>query len=187
MDVTPLSAEPGTVTHPESTEGPSTASVTARVLPSSSTAPLASGNPGLHRRSCELCRHRRVKCDRQQPCSNCVRAKADCVYPSGRGRAPKTSRRALDALLVDRLSHLETLVRSLGDQPSSASHNDPADSHSAPAASRNSGLLDPSGSIEGQLGRLMVNDSRSYYMSNVLWTSLVSEVQYLPATHNLPA
>ncbi|KAI1692647.1 fungal zn(2)-Cys(6) binuclear cluster domain-containing protein [Ditylenchus destructor] len=48
------------------------------------------------------CRYRKVKCDRQQPCSNCLRVKLNCSYPAGRGRAAKKSTRTLDTRLVDR-------------------------------------------------------------------------------------
>jgi hypothetical protein len=30
--------------------------------------------------SCELCRQRKVKCDRMQPCKNCISSKAQCIY-----------------------------------------------------------------------------------------------------------
>lgn len=34
-------------------------------------------------RSCALCRKRKLRCNRQRPCSNCIRAKAEtCVYES---------------------------------------------------------------------------------------------------------
>lgn len=30
--------------------------------------------------SCRLCRAKKLRCDRAQPCSNCVQRKADCEY-----------------------------------------------------------------------------------------------------------
>jgi hypothetical protein len=74
-----------------------------------------------HRPSCDLYRRRKVKCDRQQPCSICIQGKSDCVYPSRRGRAPKRSRHAVDAQLADRLSQLETLIKRFGNERAAAS------------------------------------------------------------------
>ena len=34
---------------------------------------------GVPRLSCELCRHRKLKCDKLDPCSNCVSSKSVCV------------------------------------------------------------------------------------------------------------
>lgn len=41
-------------------------------------------NEGIKKnRSCALCRKRKLRCNRQRPCSNCIRAKAEtCVYES---------------------------------------------------------------------------------------------------------
>lgn len=71
----------------------------------------ASHSAALHPRSCVVCRQRKVKCDRQQPCSNCTRSKCACVYPTGRGRAPKRARRVADAQLADKLARLETIIQ----------------------------------------------------------------------------
>lgn len=54
--------------------------------------------------ACEPCSRRKVRCDKQQPCSNCKRRKQDqCTYP--------------EAQPIDRIRRLESLVRSLGGDP----------------------------------------------------------------------
>ncbi|PYI15694.1 hypothetical protein BO99DRAFT_341921 [Aspergillus violaceofuscus CBS 115571] len=90
-----------------------------------STSPTDVSVPSRHRsrpsvpisaytRSCASCRRRKVKCDRQRPCANCARAEHECVYPPGRGRAPKQPRsRTLTAQLSERLSHLDAMIRQL--------------------------------------------------------------------------
>jgi hypothetical protein len=45
----------------------------------------------LKLRSCAVCRSRRVRCDKQSPCSNCRRAGITCVYPSP-NRPPRWAR-----------------------------------------------------------------------------------------------
>ncbi|RAL06543.1 uncharacterized protein BO97DRAFT_328361, partial [Aspergillus homomorphus CBS 101889] len=117
-----------------------------------------------HPRSCLSCRARKIRCDRGQPCASCERADAPCVYPPGPGRAPKQAR---NARLLDRISRLETIIRRLEEENVQC---DPASGHGS-----GSSATPP---VE-QLGRLVVNDTRSYYISNVLWARLGDEVEEL--------
>lgn len=85
---------------------------TAAIDPSTPALPSAH----IQVRTCILCRQRRVKCDRQMPCcSSCVRCDANCVYPPGRGRAPKRPRRdVVGPQVSERLSRLESIISQLG-------------------------------------------------------------------------
>jgi hypothetical protein len=136
----------------------------------------------FHPRSCTSCRHRKVKCDRQQPCSNCVRAchGHGCVYPPGPGRAAKQSRKILNSELVDRLSRLEAIIRhwALPDPETSSTRSVVVDENSLDTENTSSitSSLDHSSSIDQQLGRLVIDETRSYYISNILWANLGSEV-----------
>ncbi|KAH6608893.1 hypothetical protein Trco_002239 [Trichoderma cornu-damae] len=89
-------------------------------------APGDSGAPLLNPRSCVTCRRRKVRCDKQMPCSNCRRALIPCVFPAP-GRAPRqhrpkdpnappkaTSQREVE--LVKRLKKLEGIVEELSGQ-----------------------------------------------------------------------
>ncbi|KFA64454.1 hypothetical protein S40285_01095 [Stachybotrys chlorohalonatus IBT 40285] len=89
-------------------------------------APGGSGMPALNPRSCVTCRRRKVRCDKQMPCSNCRRAQIPCVFPAP-GRAPRqprpkdpnappktTSQREVE--LVKRLKKLEGIVEELSGQ-----------------------------------------------------------------------
>lgn len=80
-----------------------------------SQSPSNSGNSSLNPRSCVTCRRRKVKCDKKQPCANCVKANIDCIFPSP-GRAPRKPRKPQDTELIERLKKLEGVVRSLGSQ-----------------------------------------------------------------------
>ncbi|VTT56406.1 unnamed protein product [Fusarium fujikuroi] len=136
-------------------------------------------------RSCTFCRQRKVKCDRQKPCSNCIRANNDCSYPAGRGRAAKKSTQTLDAPLVDRLQKLENIIKQLTSQVDATANALPSssgtdgESVSTPGGTRNnpSGVDNPApdAAIDRQLGRLMIDDSKSYYVSNILWANLGNE------------
>ena len=65
--------------------------------------------------SCHLCRKRKVKCDRGNPCSPCQRAGAECVYsaPSRLPRGRQGGRRKKDSELLQRIAKLENLVKDL--------------------------------------------------------------------------
>ncbi|KAI0483303.1 fungal-specific transcription factor domain-containing protein [Xylariaceae sp. FL0804] len=166
---------------------------------SSAPAPAAAASSYAHIRSCTVCRQRKVKCDRQHPCSNCVRAGSECVYPSGPGRAPKRPRQGVDTKVLDRLAQLESTIRHLQAQnrhqnagPSSSSAQE-ADSSSAgddvsppempgnPAAAAaaagelRTGGGPPEDSVAKDFGRLMVDDTSSYYVGNRLWADLGDE------------
>ena len=67
--------------------------------------------------SCTLCRRRKVKCDRTNPCGNCQRSRAECVsfIPSrvARGRQGGRKRKREGGELLERLAKLEGLVRTI--------------------------------------------------------------------------
>ncbi|KAJ5278918.1 hypothetical protein N7478_004290 [Penicillium angulare] len=63
-------------------------------------------------RSCVTCRRRKVRCNKRSPCSNCVKAGTDCIFPPP-GRAPRKSKRPPDAELLSRLRRLEGVIEHL--------------------------------------------------------------------------
>ncbi|KAI1380223.1 hypothetical protein F4677DRAFT_452692 [Hypoxylon crocopeplum] len=77
---------------------------------------------GIPQLNCELCRERKIKCDKSSPCSNCVKASVACV-PIYRKRLPRgrhTHRQSPAAAddgdeLRDRIRRLETLVSNMSD------------------------------------------------------------------------
>lgn len=77
-----------------------------------SRTPIRKFNPP----SCNLCRQRKIKCNRADPCSHCVRVGATCVSsaPSGMPRGRQGGRRRkLDSELLDRIAKLENLVKDI--------------------------------------------------------------------------
>ena len=155
------------------------------------------GALGLNPRSCVTCRRRKVKCDKKQPCSNCARAKIECIFP-GPGRAPRKSRKPADGELMERLRRLEGVVQSLNAQVEEHELQDEErekNSGAAGACPNGSGGDDascPNGtdkdganvavdnSVEGletRFGRLVVDQGRSRYINNSFWASLNNEVR----------
>jgi hypothetical protein len=123
------------------------------------------GLPALNPRSCVTCRRRKVRCDKQMPCSNCRRGRIPCVFPAP-GRAPRrpkdpnqppknTSQREVE--LVKRLRKLEGIVEELSEQVEveagggfdSPGHESAAAGLSGSGRSSISGLQrQPSGNLE---------------------------------------
>ena len=59
--------------------------------------------------SCVLCQQRKVRCDQQKPCANCVRAQVECgVVPPQPVRRRKKKLHERD--LVERLKKYESLM-----------------------------------------------------------------------------
>lgn len=153
----PPSNNPHQTSHRSSQHRPSSqGSVTVYQTtgPDAHTSPIqapGSSTPALNPRSCVTCRRRKVRCDKQMPCSNCRRAQIPCVFPAP-GRAPRqprprdpnappknSSQREIE--LMKRLRKLEGIVEELSGQievesggkgPSSA--NSPEAAHGAQAS-----------------------------------------------------
>ncbi|PVH93292.1 hypothetical protein DM02DRAFT_619357 [Periconia macrospinosa] len=159
----------------------------------------SSTNPNLNPRSCVTCRRRKVKCDKKQPCSNCARAKIDCIFP-GPGRAPRKNRKPPDGELLDRLRRLEGVVQSLNAQVEE--HEQEAAQRERKAAEIDSKSTEDEGSeercpmgsmgqrpsvieetsvegLETRFGRLVVDQGRSRYVNSSFWASLNNEVEDL--------
>ncbi|KAJ4146448.1 hypothetical protein NW754_001914 [Fusarium falciforme] len=128
----PPSNNPHQTSHRSSQHRPSSqGSVTVYQTtgPDAHTSPIqapGSSTPALNPRSCVTCRRRKVRCDKQMPCSNCRRAQIPCVFPAP-GRAPRqprprdpnappknSSQREIE--LMKRLRKLEGIVEELSGQ-----------------------------------------------------------------------
>ncbi|KAL4741879.1 fungal-specific transcription factor domain-containing protein [Aspergillus similis] len=165
-------------------------------------APPASHNPAsrhdsLTIRSCVTCRRRKVRCNKRSPCSNCVRAGVECIFPPP-GRAPRRLKRppAENAELLSRLRQLENIVEtaiantntqllppqqhsdcSSGDPPErSQTAHDEAETEvqRCPVSGRRT--QQP---LEHEFGRLVIEDNRSRYVSNRFWASLGDQIEEL--------
>ncbi|RDK42338.1 hypothetical protein M752DRAFT_319211 [Aspergillus phoenicis ATCC 13157] len=72
----------------------------------SPTGPRGQNRPKL---ACSLCARRKVKCDKGEPCSNCLKAHAQCLYEAP--APPRPRKRAADEELLARLARYEDLMR----------------------------------------------------------------------------
>ncbi|KAI0887877.1 uncharacterized protein GGS22DRAFT_197815 [Annulohypoxylon maeteangense] len=108
--------------------------------------------------SCELCQRRKVKCDKSNPCSSCVKSGTTCVpiyrkrLPRGRHVHPRSSTTAhSNEELRDRILRLEALVANLGGIPDSSAVNTP--SKLEPATPSGSSEVVDNASTGKQIGR----------------------------------
>ncbi|KAI8668094.1 Zn(2)-C6 fungal-type domain-containing protein [Fusarium keratoplasticum] len=91
-------------------------------MSSSDKQPSAS-DAGLKIWSCVICRRRKVRCDRRDPCSNCVKNNIECHFPVT-GRIPRRNQNPgaykspaqKQSELLSRLRRLESVVTELAAQ-----------------------------------------------------------------------
>lgn len=72
--------------------------------------------------SCVLCQQRKVRCDKNKPCANCIKAKVECrVIPPQPPRRRK--KRLQEKDLIDRLKKYESLLTENGVKFDSIGHD----------------------------------------------------------------
>lgn len=118
--------------------------------------------------SCILCQQRKVKCDRQKPCSNCIKARADCI-PSVPTIPRRRRRKFSEQDLATRVRRYEQLLKKHGvkiedDDDASEEHHD----QSTPPHSLQSNdrllSLDAPRHIKEDKGILFVDKGNSRYV-----------------------
>jgi hypothetical protein len=156
--------------------------------------------------SCVICRRRKVRCDRNTPCSNCVKAKCNCNYPSPGRRVRRKAKadsarhdRTSQSRLLDKVRRLEGIVKDLTEQAIEAPQGSPAGcnlvSDSPQVLQQNPGaeelspvssLSNDAGSVSstvyerpdkvGDPGLLVSSNRGKLYVSGDFWTTLCREV-----------
>ncbi|CAI7620867.1 unnamed protein product [Penicillium glandicola] len=192
---------------PVNDNSPNTSLPTNSIATATSPRHAAKEPPSSTSRSCVTCRRRKVRCNKRSPCSNCTKAGIDCIFPPP-GRAPRKSKRPPDAELLSRLRRLEGVIDHLsgGGNTEVASTSTRAPSSTTGSSTVRSELTAPTpvstgtqkqaaGSVcpfeqsdpkklapnkfENEFGRLVIDEGRSRYVSNRLWTSLGDEIEEL--------
>lgn len=88
----------------------------------STSAGPSSQATSLRLRSCLPCRRRKVRCDKEMPCSTCMRGQIPCLYPVGREpRCTRSSNYATqpgtipppESQLLERVKTLENMIEKL--------------------------------------------------------------------------
>jgi hypothetical protein len=133
-----------------------------------SNPPNGFSNP----RSCVTCRRRKVRCNKQQPCSNCVSHRMLCEFPSfNRQKRRRKVDKPKEDVLLQQLRRLETMVEQIGQDGSVGTTSGTTDGET-PASPRlvgeATGPPSTQGLQESQLtdsfGKLLVDeDGKSRY------------------------
>lgn len=141
--------------------------------------------------SCIRCFERKVKCDKENPCSNCVKSRVECVFrtpPAPRRR----KKRPQEEILLARLKQCEDLLRSKGIEVDALEASTHSGVPSGPA-SYDTTIPSPDTGMTGQrppreviffpgenakTGQLIVDQGKSRFIENNLWTSVSEEVSF---------
>ncbi|KAL1986092.1 hypothetical protein VTN96DRAFT_6989 [Rasamsonia emersonii] len=149
-----------------------------------SPANSSSQRPKTH--ACVLCQKRKVRCDRNEPCSGCVKAQVECVFREP--LPPRRRKRKPEAILLARLKRYEEILGRNGIDPNvldGSSENSAGSSrHNTYVNLVNSAESTPA--VPNQFesntkkigpGRLIAKEGRSIYLDNNLWKSVSNELQ----------
>ncbi|KAL1886940.1 hypothetical protein Cpir12675_006829 [Ceratocystis pirilliformis] len=124
--------------------------------------------------ACVLCQHRKIKCDRNTPCSNCIKANATCTPSTP---APARKRRRPNQDLQERLARCEELLKTYYATSGSASSISTSsstpldcstDTEPAPYPPKSTGFT--------QTGRVVMEDGTTRFTDNVLWSKFYDEL-----------
>lgn len=123
--------------------------------------------------ACEPCSRRKVRCDKQQPCSNCKRRKQDqCIYP--------------EATPIDRIKKLESIVRSLGGDPDSQDDRPSKRARTIPSPTETQDAPDARDITEVERGQpiMLEQNGESYYVELRAWHSHIGQEDNQQNGHN---
>ncbi|CZR59489.1 uncharacterized protein PAC_09381 [Phialocephala subalpina] len=164
------------------------------------------GAASLQAKPCTICRRRKVRCDKLQPCSNCARAKQVCTYEtsnsSSDGTRPEaSSSQSGDNDLRDRLARLEhlmaTMMVSKEQSAASTSRGSPEVANQPPlnTSTRASSSPTPQGlpphpsssnmpqsrpsEVDAPTGQIVFQEGYSGYYDPDFWPGLITEVEDL--------
>lgn len=174
---------------------------------STPTEQVVSGTPSMpnpsRRRdkpqlSCNLCRKRKLKCDRGQPCETCIRRglSLSCTYSTTSERSDRRPPRMMPSSNVqDRIAQLEKLVISLTSTLNTATRTESISSNnSIPhaeifAAARNSvepinrtgssELFQTPSSLSDSFGRISLENAETNYVDAAHWTAILDGISEL--------
>lgn len=162
-----------------------------------SPPPPSHNDTGLKIWSCVICRRRKIRCDRKDPCSNCTKSNIDCHFPVS-GRIPRRSRdpsasssktpAQKQSELLGRLRRLESVVTELAAQVEDENGAkvdfhahvmggitvDAAATESSAATSSQAGT-----EYDEDFGRLVVDKDGGLHVGNRFWSVFCGEVSTL--------
>ncbi|KAE8441170.1 hypothetical protein EG329_005799 [Mollisiaceae sp. DMI_Dod_QoI] len=128
--------------------------------------------------SCVLCQQRKVRCDRQKPCANCTKARAECV-PSAPTIPRRRRRKLAETDIVGRLKRAEQLLRSHGVKVDEEEEDEQPIQESSYAKPEREPVLSMTvpRRRDRPPGALFKDKENSHYVESTLWENLRDEIQ----------
>ncbi|KAL4928177.1 Zn(II)2Cys6 transcription factor [Aspergillus undulatus] len=124
--------------------------------------------------SCEACRARKLKCNREKPCQNCTARGEACNYKgSANGAPPLAARDRHGETMRQRIDHLEDIVKKLINQPLAL-----------PSPDDSQGSVASTTSGSGRLGTTVVDGTHSVYKPTDDWHDVLREINELKEVWN---
>ncbi|KAI8676468.1 Zn(2)-C6 fungal-type domain-containing protein [Fusarium sp. Ph1] len=130
--------------------------------------------------SCNFCRGRKLRCNRQSPCSACLRRGAECIYSSSEQerkdaidyRPHGRSRNARQ-----RVARIESLVTEMAAQSSQT----PLASAPVPHALKDAATQGTSsdGHTAASIGKLSLEDGNAVYTGSSHWATILDDIRQL--------
>jgi hypothetical protein len=122
-------------------------------------------------RSCILCHRRKVKCNKQLPCSTCIRSGVLCCYPPGEKHELRKNRTTISDI-INRLGQLERTIVAISSSDDQSRNHDSAE----PVVEPPSPDQDSAAAAVSRGGTLWVNGYSSRYVNDVLLSRVLEEV-----------
>lgn len=126
-------------------------------------------------RSCIVCHQRKLRCNKQHPCSRCVNSGVLCYYPDSEGSVPKRARTTL-ADLAARLAQLERTIIAISDKPAEVVEQARQQSRQLQLPSMENIQKNQKSTHTAQGETLIQDDSASYYVNDILLSHILDEV-----------
>jgi hypothetical protein len=147
-------------------------------FPSDSTSNPQSQHYRVSSRSCHACHAKKIRCDKQEPCSACKRNGKQCTYPP-RGPRKRRPKKTIMAEMAARISDLErSLAKSKEEgskgSPGSISDSSPETTTQRPLSS--SDAVDSSGLSRASDDILIQKGSSSQYFNEIILSRVIGGV-----------
>lgn len=150
--------------------------------PPPSAAPIPTFQGNTHRtiaRSCHSCNRKKIRCDKNDPCSACTRAGRPCVFPRQGPRIRRT-KKTIIADMSTRLADLEKNLTRAKDRPKSPSVVEASRSLSDGPQTKSTSYASPL-TDNSREDVLVQRGSSSHYFNEVFLSRVIREVsQYEP-------
>lgn len=130
----------------------------------------------VSRHPCVTCQRRKVRCDRNNPCTRCLRSGQECKQPEA-FRAPRRPPRKQQANVLDRVRQLEDSLEQVRHLVSHVPQvKAKSDEVGGGVEVRVEEVEIKQEKVEDSLGRLIIEEERSRYVSGSAWANLANQV-----------